>query len=145
MKDLILRNLNKDEFQELFNVWKESGLPYRSKGRDRKENIEKELNNQQSHFIVAEKDKKIVGVVLVTHDGRKGWINRLAVRPEYRNRGIATRLLKEAENRLRKAGIVIFACLIEDWNKESLQYFSRKDYIKHDDIIYFTKRDYPYI
>ena len=36
---------------------------------------------------VAEAGGELVGVVLGTHDGRKGWINRLAVAPAYQRRG----------------------------------------------------------
>ena len=52
-------------------------------------------------FIGAFADGKLVGIVVATHDGRKGWINRLAVHPDYRRRGIAKKLIEEAEEYLR--------------------------------------------
>jgi ribosomal protein S18 acetylase RimI-like enzyme len=82
---------------------------------------------------------------LGTHDGRKGWINRLAVAPEFRHQGIAQLLLKEAEEEISRKGIEIVTCLIEDYNQTSMDFFQKAGYIKHNDIIYFTKRKYPQV
>ena len=46
----------------------------------------------------------IVGVVLGTYDGRRGWILRLAVHPDQRRQGFATRLVQEVERRLAALG-----------------------------------------
>ncbi len=87
----------------------------------------------------------MVGVVFGTHDGRKGWINRLAVLPPYRKCGIGKRLVEEVEDRLREIGIRIFACLVEDWNEVSIKFFHRLGYDSHKDINYLTRRDVPEI
>ena len=47
-----------------------------------RERLAAELEGDRSVFLAAELEGQIVGVVLGTHDGRKGWINRLAVTPE---------------------------------------------------------------
>jgi ribosomal protein S18 acetylase RimI-like enzyme len=92
---------------------------------------------------VAEDKKRIIGSILATHDGRKGWLNRLAVSPNYRKRGIARMLVQEAEKRLLSRGIEIFACQIEDWNQTSMSVFENLGYTKHNDITYFSKRLRP--
>ena len=79
------------------------------------------MKRDQNSFLVAEVEGRIVGSVLVTHDGRKGWINRLAVHREYRRRGIGGALVSEAENWLIEQGIGIFACLIEGDNPLSAE------------------------
>ena len=85
----------------------------------------------------------MVGAILGTHDGRKGWINRLAVAPDQRRLGIAQKLVGAVEQRLIDLGIEIFACQIEDWNETSMTVFDRLGYTRHADIIYFTKRLRP--
>jgi len=85
----------------------------------------------------------LIGSIFGTHDGRKGWINRLAVDPAHQRQGIAARLVREVEDRLYERGIGIIACLVEDWNSISLQVFEKLGYTRHQDIIYFTKRKYP--
>jgi hypothetical protein len=41
---------------------------------------------------------------------------------------------------LDKLGIEIIACFVEDWNMGSMEFFKKTDYIKHEDIYYFSKR-----
>jgi len=138
-----LRNFTIDDFEAVQKLWNESKLPYRPKGRDRKEKIATELNNNTSIFIVAEKSDEVVGVVFGTHDGRKGWINRLAVHPKFRNEGIAKILIAEVERRLLDRGIEIMTCLIERDNIDSQNAFKKLGFKEWDDIVYFSKRMNP--
>jgi ribosomal protein S18 acetylase RimI-like enzyme len=64
--------------------------------------------------LVAESNGKIVGTVLGTHDGRKGWINRQAVDHVFRRKNIAKKLVSEAEKWFEESGLEIFACVIEN-------------------------------
>lgn len=137
-----IRYLTIEDYDEMVKLWLDSGLnTVRLKGRDSRESIERQMKMFPKGFIGAFEDDKLVGVVVVTHDGRKGWINRLAVHPSYRRRGVATKLIEEAEKVLREIGINIFCALIEDWNEASMRLFEKCGYKKHSDIIYFSKRD----
>jgi ribosomal protein S18 acetylase RimI-like enzyme len=135
-----VRRFREEDYDEIITLWTESELPYKPEGRDSRAKIAKEIKKETAIFLVAEKDGQIIATVLGTHDGRKGWINRLAVIPRYRHQGIARLLLKAAEEEIHKLGIEIIACLIEDYNDISMEFFSRAGYIKHTDIFYFSKR-----
>lgn len=143
MIDIIIRQLRKEDYDALIALWNDAQLSYKPKGRDKRDNIERELKNPTAIFLVVEKDNKLIGSIFGSHDGRKGWINRLAVAPVYRKQGIATKLLKNVENRLYEMGIDIIACLVEEWNTGSMQFFEKMEYRRHHDIIYFTKRKCP--
>jgi ribosomal protein S18 acetylase RimI-like enzyme len=138
--NLIIRKMTIDDYDTLIILWKEGKVPYRPKGRDSKKNIQWQLHQPNTLYLVAEINGTVVGVILGTHDGRKGWINRLVVTPTYRKKGIAKRLVQEVELRLSDIGIDIVACLIEDWNIESKEFFKRIGYLKHTDIAYYSKR-----
>jgi ribosomal protein S18 acetylase RimI-like enzyme len=89
-----------------------------------------------------EADGCLVGAVIATHDSRKGWINRLAVDPEYRRRGYGSRLVEAAEAHLRAQGLSIIAILIERGNDASFALFQGAGYLDAgSDIHYLTKRD----
>lgn len=135
-----LRELRIEDYDALIELWNEAKLRYRPKGRDRRDNIERELQQPSAVFLVVEKDGKLVGSIFGTHDGRRGWINRLAVSPSYRQQGIAAQLVKEVETRLDAMGIEIIACLVEDWNAVSMEVFQRLGYTRHSDVVYFSKR-----
>jgi ribosomal protein S18 acetylase RimI-like enzyme len=83
-----------------------------------------------------------VGVVLGTHDGRKGWINRLAVAKEFRRQNIASKLVTAVENRLNELGIDVIACLIEPENSISKTFFGKLGYTKTP-VEYFSKKPFP--
>lgn len=135
-----IRYFKMDDYDSLIELWESAGLPYKPNGRDSRENIESELKKGIAIFLVAETDNKIIGSVFGTHDGRKGWINRAAVHPQYRQKGIAKKLVSEVEKKLDELGLDIVACLIEDWNDRSMKVFEKLGYIKHSDVIYFSKR-----
>ena len=139
-REIEIREFRMEDYNALISLWNEAGLPHKPMGRDRRDNIEHQMNQPCSIYLVAETGGKIVGSILATHDGRKGWINRIAVLPGYRKKGIAAGLVGAAEKRLSGMGIEITACLVEGWNISSMKFFEKLGYTKHPDIMYFTKR-----
>jgi len=133
------------DYPKLIGIWKAAGLPYKPNGRDSEESIEAELKRGIGKFLFAVVEGVYAGVVLVTHDGRKGWINRVAVLPKYRNEGIAKQLVDAAEKWLDEQDIGIYACQIEDYNEDSFEVFKKLGYIPFEGMHYLTKRKYPEI
>ena len=142
-KEIIIRDFSIRDYEELIEMWVESGLSFKPEGRDSREKIGKELEGGAGSLLIAEMGGKIAGSVLVTHDGRKGWINRLAVLPELRGKGIGGKLASEAQKKLDEAGIEITASLIEEDNTDSILFFRKLGFKRHDGIIYFTRRKHP--
>ena len=141
--DVRIRDLEATDYNALVALWEAAGLPYRPRGRDARDRIAREIEGSCSVFLAAEEGDELVGAVLGTHDGRKGWINRLAVLPEHRGRGIGRALTDAVERRLREIGIEIVTCLIEDWNEDSMAFFERLGYLPHREICYYSKRRSP--
>lgn len=133
------------DYTTLTDIWEKASLPYKPKGRDSRESIEQEIKLGCNQFLFAVINKKNVGAILVTHDGRKGWINRVAVIPEFRGKGVARKLVEAGENWLDDQGIGIYTCLIEDYNQDSLKVFEKMGYVPFEGIHYLTKRKYPEI
>lgn len=72
---------------------------------DSRENIERYLNPNQGLSFKAIKNKELVGTILCGHDGRRGYINHLAVRDSDRTQGIGRKLVEISLDELRKQGI----------------------------------------
>jgi ribosomal protein S18 acetylase RimI-like enzyme len=53
-------------------------------------------------FLVAEADGKVVGSTIVSSRGKVGYVSTVMVHPDYRRKGIATRLVTDALNYVRK-------------------------------------------
>jgi len=137
---MIIREFSIKDYDALMTLWNDAKLPFKPTGRDKRDNIECELKQENAIFLVAEINGKLVGSVFGTHDGRKGWINRVAVAPEFQRQNIAKKLIAEVEDRFSELGIDIISCLVEDWNTKSLKVFEKLGYKKHTDILYFSKR-----
>lgn len=134
-----IRQFSIDDYEGVINLWRESDIPVRLQGRDSREKISEQINNGVTFFLVAETEGKIVGTVLGTHDGRKGWINRLAVDADYRRQKIASQLVKELENIFENVGLDVTACLIEEENKISMEFFKELGYSEWSGK-YFSRR-----
>jgi len=136
-----IRKLTINDYEEITKLWSRAGLPYKPKGRDSKEAITAQMTANPEFFLGAFEDNNLIGTIFLSYDMRKGWINRLAVDPKHRHRGIAKALIAESEEILRKRGIRIFCALIEDYNSASKELFKECGYVEHRDITYFSKRD----
>jgi len=143
VKRLVIRDLTPSDYPSVLAIWKEAGLPYRGEGRDACAAFCREIGETTSLFLGADVDGELVGVVLGTHDGRKGWVNRLAVRPEHRRRGIGRTLVQELERRVEERGIEMVACLIEGENGPSRDFFRSLGFAEQPQITYHAKKRSP--
>ena len=99
-----------------------------------------EFKRMETCFLGMFDGDKMIGTIIGSSDGRKGWINRLAIDPDYRGRNLAHRLIEECERYLYDLGLSVIACLIEDVNFPSLSAFKKAGYEITDQILYCSKR-----
>jgi N-acetylglutamate synthase len=136
-----LRRLTIDDHAAILALWQRAGLhSIRPEGRDSRSEFEKQLAEGQV-AIGVEESGRLIGVVLATNDTRKGWINRLAIDPDYRRKGYGEQLVRAAEEALHDAGLHLIAAFIEEGNTASLALFEKLGYAAHSQIVYVSKRD----
>jgi ribosomal protein S18 acetylase RimI-like enzyme len=136
-----IRRLTINDYEEMVKLWIKAKLPFKPKGRDSRKAITAQMKAKPKFFLGAFEDGLLIGTVIMSCDLRKGWINRLAVDPDFKRRGIAKALIAESEKILRRHGIRIFCVLIEGHNTVSKKLFKNCNYVEGSDIIYFSKRD----
>ena len=76
-----IRPVTADDYEQLVSLWTLSGTHLEIQGRESKPAFLQQLDQFPDLYLVATVGERIVGVVLGTHDGRKGWISRLTVHP----------------------------------------------------------------
>lgn len=138
---VMLLPLQEDDLPRVIALWAEAGLPTKPGGRDTIESLMMQREEAPDLFIGAFEGERMIGVVIGSDDGRKGWVNRLAVVPDKRRAGIAAMLLARCEEALRSRGRQIMCALIEDDNIASQKLVEGKGYKRTDNIIYYAKRD----
>lgn len=142
--EFTIRALAIADYDALLTLWQRAGLTHRPRGRDSREKIEQELaaapHSHPGLFV----GDRLVAAVIATFDGRKGWINRVAVDPDFRGRGYGQRMIAEAEAVLRKQhGALVIAALIEQENDPSRQLFAKCGFAAWEGVCYYSKRDRP--
>ena len=129
------------DYDDVLALWQRCGLAsLRPAGRDSREAFAAQLVSGAQIVLGLRSEGALLGVVLATHDGRKGWINRLAVDPDRRRRGHGRALLAAAEDLLHSEGLEVIAALIEGDNLSSLDFFRAEGYVRHPDVAYLSKR-----
>jgi ribosomal protein S18 acetylase RimI-like enzyme len=143
MKEIRFRTLTIEDYDSITRLWSRAQLPFKPKGRDSRKAMQEQMQCDPEFFLGAFDGEQLVGVVVGSHDGRKkGWINRLAVHPLYRRRGIAQKMVVRMENILKEHGAQIFCSLIEEPNQQSIKFFKKIGYETPNlRILYMTKRE----
>ena len=137
-----IREFKLSEYNKVLELWKSSGLILRP--GDEIDGIKAKLERDPDLFLVAEDGGDIVAVVMGAWDGRRGWINHLAVMPNLRRQGIARALIAELERRLREKGARKVNAQIYRWNTPSFDFFFKAvGYELHNDLVMIGKRLEP--
>jgi ribosomal protein S18 acetylase RimI-like enzyme len=87
---------------------------------------------------VAEEGRRIVGVVLGRFDGRRGWVNHLAVDPKAQSHGIGSALMTELEQRFRDKGCPKLNLHVVATNQQVCAFYEKLGCSKRD-LVFMDK------
>ncbi len=106
-----MRKGRPEDIERVLELWKESEAT--PSATDTREGLTRLLAEPKAVLLLAEADGRVVGTVIGGWDGWRGNIYRLAVRPEYRRRGIAGALMREVDAVLAGLGARRITALVE--------------------------------
>jgi len=132
-----IRRFQLQDYDRVLTLWKDAGLLLRP--GDELEGLKLKLQRDPDLFLIAEDEGEIVGVVLGAWDGRRGWINHLAVRPNHQRKGVGSSLLRELEARLAEKGAPKINAQVYQWNTKSIEFFKANGYEVHSDLVMVGK------
>jgi len=141
--DKTIRRLTIDDYEAMLRVWSVAGLPFKPNGRESRDMLEAEISRDHCAAFGLFVDSQMVGVVIVNYDGRRGWVNRLAVDPDYRGIGLAADLIEKSEEFLGQFGETVLCALVDELNYPSMALFEKAGYVCENEIKYWTKRPRP--
>ena len=73
------------------------------------------------------------------YEGHRGWLNYLAVAPQFQRRGFARAIVAEAERLLREAGCPKINLHVRHSNRDVIEFYRRIGY-SVDDVVSMGKR-----
>lgn len=135
-----LKRLAIENYDQIIELWAVAGLPFRPHGRDSRELMAKEMNFPGAAFFGLYVDELMVGVCIANYDGRRGWINRLAIHPDFRGKKLSHILIEAGEKFLYSIGAHVICALIEELNYPSMTTFNKAGYNCEEHLHYFAKR-----
>jgi ribosomal protein S18 acetylase RimI-like enzyme len=131
-----LREFRMDDYPEVIALWRTAGLAISLS--DSQEGLRRKLERDSDLFLVAQEKDSIVGAIMGCFDGRRGWLNHLAVAPAQQGTGLGSLLVKQVEERLKAKGCHKVNLLIEPANKNVQSFYEKLDYAC-DDLIFMEK------
>jgi GNAT superfamily N-acetyltransferase len=105
-----LRDYRHGDGEALRALWKEAGL--KGLGDDDR-SLDEFAKRNPGLLVLATAGKDLAGSALGSWDGRQGWLYHVATATAHRRKGIATRLVRRVEQRLRALGcpqVNLFVC-----------------------------------
>jgi putative acetyltransferase len=121
--ETIVRHFRIADFDAVIALWRRAeGVGLNES--DTRRAIAAYLRRNPRLSLVAEKNGRIIGAVLCSHDGRRGYLHHLAVSKRHRCRGIGRRLVNACQAKLRKAGIQKCNIFIFASNTEGMKFWT---------------------
>ena len=121
-----LRPYRDDDEAALVGLWEACGLtrPWNPPASD----IALLRRSGHGEITLAAEGERIVGSVMVGHDGHRGWVYYLAVAPECRKAGLGGRLMRAAEAWLTARGVRKLELMIRRDNADAAGFDHRLGY-----------------
>jgi GNAT superfamily N-acetyltransferase len=131
----VIRSATPADTVPVVDLWEAAGLRFHPELVD----LEVAAALRQGLLLVDEDAAgEITGTVFGSYDGMRGWVHRLATRPDRRGRGIAAALLAELERRLLALGCPKVNLLIEPDNTVVAGFYARFGY-QPDELLFMEK------
>lgn len=101
------------------------------------------LERNPGMSLVATVEGAIVGAVLCGHDGRRGYLNHLAVATAYRGRGLGRMLVDACMDGLRDQGIAKCTIVVYGDNDAAEAFWTRIGWAERGDLRVMQRRIDP--
>ena len=101
---------------------------------DSREQITRYLERNPGLSLLARQDGELVGAVLCGHDGRRGYIHHLAVRPESRRQGIGLRLVRACLSGLHRQGMQKCHLFVFRQNSPAIAFWLANNFTGRDEL-----------
>lgn len=129
--ELLIRPFAPGEERAVMRLWRVCGLTVPSS--DPRGDIARKTAFQPQLFLVGELNGRVVATVMAGYDGRRGWLNWVAVSPAVRTRGFGSRIVESAIGLLGDMGCTKVNLNVRKTNLGVVAFYERLGF--HDDNV----------
>ncbi|MBT5088009.1 MAG: GNAT family acetyltransferase [Deltaproteobacteria bacterium] len=136
-KQMLVRPYRTDDEESLVSLWQvcELTVPWNNPHKD----IARKLQVQPELFLVGILDSRLIATVMGGYDGHRGWINYLAVHPDFQGNGYGQGIMNSVETALREMGCPKINLQIRTGN-DKIGSFYQKLGFTNDQVVSMGKR-----
>lgn len=136
-RNLTIRPFRAGDEEAVIDLWRRCGLvvPHNDPATD----IAMKMNYQPELFFVGEIEGRVAASVMAGYEGHRGWINYLAVSPDYQRRGLGRKLMEAAEVALRNCGCPKINLQVRAANKKVIAFYETLGF-SDDNVVSLGKR-----
>ena len=139
-----IREYQSRDEQHVIDLWCKCNLvvPWNNQKAD----IRRKLKTDPNLFVVGVLEGKVVATVMGGYEGHRGWINYLAVDPDYQRKGLGRLIMEDVERRIKERGCPKINLEVRESNKGVIDFYLSLGYADNK-IIGLGKRleeDEPY-
>jgi ribosomal protein S18 acetylase RimI-like enzyme len=133
MMTIIVAEFTIEAYEQVYSLWENcDGIGLSN--ADSRTSIRMYLERNPGLSLIAFDDQEVVGTILSGHDGRRGYIHHLAVRPDYRRQGIGRLLVDKGLAALRSSGILKCHLFIFNDNTGGIDFWESIGWAHRQDI-----------
>ena len=136
-KQMLVRPYRTDDEESLVSLWQvcELTVPWNNPHKD----IARKLQVQPELFLVGILDSRLIATVMGGYDGHRGWINYLAVHPDFQGNGYGQEIMNSVETGLRKMGCPKINLQIRTVNDKIASFYQKLGFT-NDHVVSMGKR-----
>jgi ribosomal protein S18 acetylase RimI-like enzyme len=136
--EALIREMRMGDYSQVRELWKEAqGIEVTSV--DSPNSIQRFLERNPGLSFVALDGDQIVGAVLCGHDGRRGYIDHLAVKPSHRMQGIGRSLVNRCVFNLMQKGIRRWHLFVQEDNQPAIAFWRKLGWAARVELVTMTR------
>ncbi len=136
--NVMIQEMTIDDYETVRELWLNTeGIELADS--DSRDGLARFLERNPGLSFVARDGDDVVGAVLCGHDGRRGYIDQLAVRRSHRRQGIGRSLVSRCVYNLMRIGIRKWHLFVFEDNLEAIAFWSKLGWSKRVELVTMSR------
>ncbi len=137
MPEMLIRQYSADNENAIIELWQRCGLtrPW----NDPRKDIARKLKVNPELFLVGFVNGKVAASAVAGYEGHRGWVNYLAVDPDFQRKGLGRQMMQNVEQALARMGCPKVNIQVRTGNLNAIEFYKNLGY-KIDETVSMGKR-----